>query len=155
MAFSFIVIAFGAGIALAVQAAINSQLSVAVANQPLLAAAISFSTGAITLLLLCWWKADLIGALQHLPKQPFWKFLGGPLGALAVFTTVFLAPKIGVSNMLFFIIIGQLVAALIIDHFGLMGMPIRAVNGWKIFGFMVILLGLGIFFFAEKLFIAD
>lgn len=154
MAFSFIIIAFCAGIALAVQAAINSQLSAVVTNQPLVAAFISFSTGAITLFFICLWKADLITALQHLPKQPLWKFLGGPLGALAVFTTVFLAPKIGVSNMLFFIIIGQLIAALIIDHFGLIGMPTRLVNGWKILGFAIILLGLGIFFFAEKIFIS-
>lgn len=152
MTFSFIVIALCAGIALASQAAINSQLAASLMGQPLVAAFISFATGTILLLLLCWWKTDFLLALQQIPKQPLWKLIGGSLGALVVFTTIFLSPKMGVTNMLFFIIVAQLVTALVIDHFGLLGMTQRPVNLWQLTGFGIIGLGLTLFFFGKKIF---
>lgn len=152
MTLSFVIIALCAGFALAIQAAINSQLAGALIGQPVVAAFISFLTGTIVLLVICWWKADLAIAWQHIPKQPWWKLIGGPLGVLVVFTTIFLAPKIGVTNMLFFIIVGQLIAAMLIDHFGLLGMNERPMQIWQIIGLLVIALGLTIFFFGKKLF---
>ena len=150
--FFFIIIALSAGAALAIQAAINSQLAGAMNGQPVVAAFISFFTGAVVLFFICLWKADLGIALQHLPKQPWWRFIGGALGALVVFTTIFLAPQIGVTKMLFFIIVGQLIAALIIDHFGLLAMQARPIEIWQIIGFIIISLGLTLFFFGKKLF---
>ncbi|PVX42815.1 transporter family-2 protein [Pasteurella langaaensis DSM 22999] len=152
MAISFIIIALCAGFALSIQAAINSQLASALIGQPAVAALVSFVMGSIVLLVICWWKADLAIAWQHIPKQPWWKLIGGPLGALVVFTTIFLAPKIGVTNMLFFIIIGQLIAATIIDHFGLIGMNVRPIQVWQVIGLIVIACGLTLFFFGKKLF---
>ncbi|WP_300646868.1 DMT family transporter, partial [Paenalcaligenes sp.] len=67
-----------------------------------------------------------------------------------VFSSVFLAPKLGVANMLFFMILGQLVFGLIIDSFGLFHMPVRVINWQKIVGVGLILSGLLIFFFAKK-----
>ncbi|MDY2796470.1 DMT family transporter [[Pasteurella] aerogenes] len=148
----FVIIAFGAGIALATQAAINTQLAAAFAGQSVIAAFISFTTGALLLFLICLWKTDLFVALQEIPKQPWWKIIGGPLGAMVVFTTIFLAPKMGVTNMLFFIIVGQLITAMVIDHFGLLGMAQRPVNLWQIIGVLVIGLGLTLFFFGKKFF---
>ena len=152
MLISFIIIALCAGFALATQAAINSQLASAMAGQPVVAALISFATGTLALFLICIWKADLFEAWQQLPKQPWWKLIGGPLGALVVFTTIFLAPQIGITNMLFFIIVGQLIAATVIDHFGLLGMPARPMQIWQVIGFAIISLGLAIFFFGKKFF---
>ncbi|TCP93434.1 transporter family-2 protein [Cricetibacter osteomyelitidis] len=152
MSIAYLVIAFCAGIALATQAAINSQLSNSLVGQPVVAAFISFATGAITLFFITWWKTDLFEVWHQLPKQSWWKLIGGPLGALVVFTTVFLAPKVGVTNMLFFIIIGQLLTAMVIDHFGLLGMAERPVQIWQFIGMLVIFSGLALFFFGKKWF---
>ncbi|MGQ0286957.1 DMT family transporter [Pasteurellaceae bacterium 22721_9_1] len=152
MFLSFIIIALCAGAALAIQSAINSQLAGAMGGQPVVAAFISFFTGAVVLFSICLWKADLGIAWQHLPKQPWWRFIGGALGALVVYTTIFLAPKIGITNMLFFIIVGQLITAAIIDHFGLLGMAERPTHIWQLIGFVIIACGLTIFFFGKKLF---
>lgn len=148
----FVIIAFCAGIALAIQAAINTQLAAAFAGQSVIAAFVSFTVGALLLFLICLWKTDLFVTLQEIPRQPWWKIIGGPLGAMVVFTTIFLAPKMGVTNMLFFIIVGQLITAMVIDHFGLIGMAQRSVNLWQIIGVLVIGLGLTLFFFGKKFF---
>lgn len=120
--------------------------------QPLVAATVSFATGTLVLLILCFWKADLAGAWQQMPQQAGWKYLGGALGAGFVFTTVLLAPKLGITNMLFFIIIGQLITAAVIDHFGLIGMPVRPFQIWQLLGLLVMAAGLALFFFGRRWF---
>jgi len=39
-----------------------------------------------------------------------------------------IAPKFGVGNAIFFVLLGQLVSAAVIDHFGLMGARISPLN---------------------------
>ncbi|MBF0752592.1 MULTISPECIES: DMT family transporter [unclassified Pasteurella] len=150
MFFIYLLIAFIAGVALASQSAINTQLAKAVGSEPIIATFISFSVGTILLFFVALFKADLWQGLTALPHQPWWKLLGGVLGALAVFTTILLAPKLGITAMLFFIIIGQLLAALTIDHFGLIGMPVREVNITKFVGLIIVGLGLAFYFFGDK-----
>lgn len=152
MFISFIFIAFFAGLAFAIQSAINSQLAGSLSNQPVIAAFLSFAVGTIVLLIICLMKADFFTTLQHFPRQSWWKLIGGVLGAIAVIATIFLAPQIGITNMLFFIIIGQLIGALVIDHFGLIGMAKRPMELWQILGFLTVIFGLSIFFFGKKWF---
>ena len=146
----YIVIAFAAGVALASQAAVNAQLAKAMSGEPIIAALVSFCVGSVALLIIAWLKTDLWGNLANLPSQPWWKLIGGLMGALFVFTTVLLAPKLGITTMLFFVIIGQLVAASVIDHFGLIGMPLREMSGAKLIGLFVVACGLLFYFFGEK-----
>lgn len=148
----YFVLAFLAGIGLATQAAVNTQLSKVVLNQPIIAALLSFASGTIILFIICLFKTNLAEALPNLSGQPLWKFIGGTLGAFAVFMTIFLAPKVGITSMLFFLIIGQLAAAMVIDHYGLLGMPIHLATVWKFIGLFVIMLGLVLFLFADKWF---
>lgn len=148
----FVLMALAGGAALAIQAAINSQLAKGLLTQPLVAATVSFTIGTILLFILCWWKADLSGAWQQMPRQSWWKYLGGVLGAGFILSTVFLAPKLGITNMLFFVIIGQLLTAIVVDHFGLFHMPVRPLEIWHAIGLFVMGIGLALFFFGRRLF---
>lgn len=151
MPLAYFLIALIAGAALASQAAINSRLAQAMLGQPLVSALISFASGTIALLLFCLWKTDLSGALRELPNVASWKLIGGILGAGFVFTTIFLAPKLGITNMLFFVIIGQLCTAAVIDHFGLFGMAQRNFQLSQLIGLLIIGIGLTFYFFGGKL----
>lgn len=146
----YLIMAFSAGAGMAMQAAVNSQLGKALFAQPLYAAFWSFASGTVLLFFLALAKGQLFQALEQIPAQPWWQLIGGLLGAGLVFSSVFLAPKLGVANMLFFMILGQLVFGLIIDSFGLFHMPVRAINWQKIVGVGLMLSGLLIFFFAKK-----
>ena len=48
-------------------------------------------------------------------------FLAGTLVAFYVLTVTWVAPTFGVGNAVFFVLIGQLISAAIIDQFGLFG----------------------------------
>ena len=151
MFFVYIIIALAAGVALATQSAINTQLAKAMSGEAVIATFISFAVGTIVLFFIAWVKTDLWGNLSTVPSQPWWKLIGGILGAVVVFTTVLLAPKLGITAMLFFIIVGQLITAATIDHFGLIGMPIREVNITKFIGLIIVAFGLVFYFFGDKL----
>ena len=151
MFFVYLIIALAAGVALATQSAINTQLAKAMSGEAVIATFISFAVGTIVLFFIAWVKTDLWGNLSAIPSQPWWKLIGGVLGAIVVFTTVLLAPKLGIIAMLFFIIVGQLITAATIDHFGLIGMPIREVNITKFIGLIIVAFGLVFYFFGDKL----
>ena len=151
MFFVYLIIALAAGVALATQSAINTQLAKAMSGEAVIATFISCGVGTIVLFVIAWVKTDLWGNLSAIPSQPWWKLIGGVLGAIVVFTTVLLAPKLGITAMLFFIIVGQLITAATIDHFGLIGMPIREVNITKFIGLIIVAFGLVFYFFGDKL----
>ena len=151
MFFVYLIIALVAGVALATQSAINTQLAKARSGEAVIATFICFAVGTIVLFFIAWVKTDLWGNLSTVPSQPWWKLIGGILGAVVVFTTVLLAPKLGITAMLFFIIVGQLITAATIDHFGLIGMPIREVNITKFIGLIIVAFGLVFYFFGDKL----
>ena len=151
MFFVYLIVALAAGVALATQSAINTQLAKAMSGEAVIATFISFAVGTIVLFFIAWVKTDLWGNLSAIPSQPWWKLIGGILGAIVVFTTVLLAPKLGITAMLFFIIVGQLITAATIDHFGLIGMPIREVNITKFIGLIIVAFGLVFYFFGDKL----
>ena len=146
----FYLIAFAAGIALASQAAINSQLSKAVGDQPVAAALISFFTGTLVLLAITLMKANVSEIWVNLPQQQWWKWTGGLMGAFLVCSSIIVAPKVGVANMLLFIILGQLLSGLLIDHYGFLGMPIKHIDWSKILGVGIVLIGMVVFFFGHK-----
>lgn len=135
---------------MAMQAAINSQLGKALMGQSLYAALWSFATGTVFLLILGLSKGQLGQALAQIPHQPWWQLIGGLLGSGLVLTSIVLAPKIGVANMLFFMILGQIIFGLVIDGFGLFHMPVRPINWSKVLGVALMIVGLVIFVFSKR-----
>jgi len=61
------------------------------------------------------------GALVKLTTAPKHLFFAGVLLAFYVLSITAIAPKFGVGNAIFFVLIGQLISAAAIDHFGLFG----------------------------------
>jgi bacterial/archaeal transporter family-2 protein len=102
-----------AGATLGTQAAINAMVSRAFGS-PIIAAAISFGTGALVLLVVALAVARMQGAAF---------VSGGALGVVYLTTVIFLTPRIGAAPTMGFVIAGQLIAGLLIDSFGFFGLP--------------------------------
>ncbi|KAA9001267.1 DMT family transporter [Affinibrenneria salicis] len=146
----YLLMALAGGAGLSVQAAVNSRLSAGVGGQPLIAALISFLIGGLCLLAVALIQADWQSVGSNIAQQSWWRWLGGIIGAVFVFTSIFLAPKLGVSNTMFLFIIGQLAAGMAIDNFGWLQMPLRPVHWWKLAGMGVMLIGLALFMFGDR-----
>ena len=88
MFFVYLIIALAAGVALATQSAINTQLAKAMSGEAVIATFISFAVGTIVLFFIAWVKTDLWGNLSTVPSQPWWKLIGGILGAVVVLSLI-------------------------------------------------------------------
>lgn len=144
-------LAFCVGIFISVQAAVNSQLAHALHSNSVVAALISFSVGTAVLAIAAFAKGGAGEAFSALGQQPLWKLSGGALGAAFVFGTVFLAPQIGLLNMVVLVIAGQLMMSMAIDHFGLVQMAARKVSLIRVAGTLVVLLGVSLTLFGDRI----
>ena len=140
MKFQYYLISILAGVAVAFQTGVNSQLRTDT-NNPVLTALISFGVGTIALLVLYFTIFRQTPTFPHHYTYEWWKFTGGLLGVLYVTGVVIAAPRIGAANALAFIVGGQFVAAIIIDHFGFMNLPVTPVSWYRISGIVLLLLG--------------
>jgi transporter family-2 protein len=133
----YLILALAAGACLPTQAGINAYLNLWT-RSPVLAAAISFAVGTMALILYALVRRIPVPAVTGLSVYPWWIWSGGFLGAFFVATTVFLAPKLGATSMLAFIVAGQMLASLLLDHFGLLGYPVQTVNLWRLTGAIMV-----------------
>jgi transporter family-2 protein len=131
-------IMLAAGIGIPLLAALNAALGVRL-GAPVAAAAILFAVAfaATALGLLVTGPGALRGALAAPPHL----FLAGLLVAFYVLSITFIAPRIGVGNAVFFVLLGQLVSAAAIDHFGLFGAVQSPLSAMRAGGIAVMALG--------------
>lgn len=139
------------GLVVPLQAAINNQLKAVIGGSTILAALVSFAIGTLALLAVACLTGQKMSGLLQLPRVEWWMLLGGILGALFVFGTTFLAPRIGVAAMLSLIIAGQILASLLFDRQGLLGMPLRDINGWRLAGAVLVIAGVLLVNFGDRL----
>ena len=136
----FYVLPVLAGITIAVQSGINAQLRVAV-NNPMLAAFISFFTGTVVLTLILFFSKQALPPLSTFASISWYKFMGGLLGVFVVTNAIVSVQQIGAANMYVLIIGGQLLAAMVMDHFGVLGLKQNPVTLQKISGVLLLVAG--------------
>lgn len=129
-----------AGVAITVQSGINSQLRVAL-QHPIMAAFISFLTGTIALGLILLFSRTAYPALDSYSNISWYKFSGGLFGVFVVTVTLLSVAEIGAANMFVLIIAGQLITALLMDQFGLLGMKVNPVTLQKLLGILLLVCG--------------
>jgi transporter family-2 protein len=114
-----------AGVGIPVLAALNAQLGGRIGS-PAAAASVLFVVAFAVALVVA-----LIVAPQGYTKlatAPRHLFLGGVLIAFYLLSITFIAPHFGIGNAVFFVLLGQLFSAALIDHYGLFGAQISPVS---------------------------
>ena len=129
-----------AGIGIPVLAALNAALGVRLGS-PAAAATVLF----VVAFLACATVMLLTGpqALAKLATAPRHLLLAGLLVAFYVLSVTWIAPSFGVGNAVFFVLLGQLVSAAAIDHFGLFGARATPMGATRALG--IALMALGVF----------
>ncbi len=139
------------GLILPLQAAINNQLKFGLGGSTLLAALVSFLVGSICLFVISMLTGQKLQNLAGVARVEWWMLLGGCMGALFVFGTTFLAPRMGVAAMISLIIAGQVCASLLLDRLGILDLPVRELGGWRVLGAVLVIVGVGLVNFGDRL----
>jgi len=136
----YMLLALAAGAMMPTQAATNNKMAIVV-DSPILSAFISFFIGTIALFIYVLISGVPLGNLASAKEAPAIAWIGGLLGAFFVTAAVMLVPRLGVAMTFSLIIAGQMIVTLIIDHFGLLGVPMREVSLARIGGILLIAAG--------------
>lgn len=130
-----------AGGLLGTQPSVNGSLGKSVAH-PLQASLISFGSGTAILLLVTLGIGKFPPEFVVNPRSlPWWIWFGGAIGVIMVSTSLFFVPRIGSLPWFAAVMTGQTIAALILDHFGLLGNPKTPISLLRVFGTLLLVLG--------------
>lgn len=135
---------FATGVGIPIMAVLNGRLGSQLGS-PRAAAFLLFVLGALI--------SGVAMATMGAPTQgwfvaPPLYYAGGMLVAFYVLSLTYSAPRIGVANAVFFVLVGQIIAAGLIDQFGLFGAMKSPLNGTRLFGIALMLVGT---YFARRL----
>jgi len=129
-----------AGAFMPTQAATNNKMATVVAS-PILATFISFVVGTGALFAFALISGESISNLSSVRNAQPIAWLGGLLGAFYVAATVTLVPRLGVALTFSLIIAGQMIVTLVIDHFGLLDVPVKELSIARVAGVLLITAG--------------
>jgi len=138
-----LVLVFIAGVLVPPAVALNSILG-KMLKSPTLSALVVMTVGAIFMVLLS------LGFRQNFPegnmvsKIPWFVWLGGIPITLYMIIMNYNVPKVGVGLSTSLVVAGQLVIGLIIDHFGLFGLPQASFSMGRFCGFLAIVGGVAL-----------
>tara|TARA_Y100000294_G_C8370124_1_gene262383 strand:- start:16 stop:459 length:444 start_codon:yes stop_codon:yes gene_type:complete len=139
MGYPYIILALAVGLVLPLQVGINAELARRVLS-PMTASFFSFAIGTLGLLVCAWIVRVPWPGWSTLVTFPSWMWLGGLIGAFAVFGGVVSGPKIGFLALVSLVLAGQLIASLILDHNGWLGFPVRELSLGRISGSILLLI---------------
>lgn len=141
MAFFWSLLGILSGAFIAVQAPINSQLARGL-GLPVAAAAFSFLSGAVVLgiITIAVTRMQDISLDWRAPAP--WLFVaGGVLGGAYVTVSTLLIPRIGAAALMAFLVAGQLLAGMLIDRAGFLGVAVREISLGRVAGAVLLLAG--------------
>lgn len=129
-----VIVGLAAGGLLGMQPSVNGQLGLSV-HHPLQAALISFGSGTVLLTVISLALGVFPPSFRNMPGElPWWIWCGGAIGVVMVTTSLILVPRIGSLPWFAAVMTGQIVAALLLDHFGLLGNPRAAASPLRLLG---------------------
>lgn len=131
-----------AGIGIPTLAALNAALGVRLESPVAAAVVVLFCVALLSVLTV--WGVTGAGGLGGLPEAPRHLLLGGCLVAFYVLSVTIIAPRFGIGNAVFFVLLGQLISAAAIDHFGLFGARVSPLTLTRASGIAVMALGVWI-----------
>jgi bacterial/archaeal transporter family-2 protein len=125
---------------LPVQFAVNSNLRNFLGG-PLAAAAASFVAGTIALAVAAFAVQRSLPEPDSVAGAPWWAWTGGLLGAVFVLASIVLTPRLGTATTVGLILTGQVIASRLIDHFGLIRVPVHEATLPRILRALLIVAG--------------
>ena len=132
-------LAFAAGLGGAVQIAVQGRLGDRVGSlEALTTAAVVGGIIALSALLIA--RRSLAGVGEAV-GGPKWQLLGGVMGVFIVFAITVAGPRIGVVATTAFLIAAQFALASVIDRYGLFGVERIPLNGPRVLGIVLLVVG--------------
>jgi transporter family-2 protein len=133
MRYVLLALAMISGATIPIQIAANKRLFEAV-KSPVLTVAIVLSLSAILAWIISFTVPAARGELSGATETPWWAWLSVVLITFAIVVQISNAKQEGSGPLIALIVAGQLGCAMLIDHFGALGMEKEPIRWWKVVG---------------------
>ena len=137
----YLLLALITGALIPVQAATNAAFSKSIGN-PFITCLMVFIVGLIGMILFTIFSKTSLPSPAQLTAAPIYGYLGGIIVAIYVVMITILVPRIGVATAIAFIVTGQILCAVAIDHFGLFNVQVRPVDMTRVAGVLLMIGGI-------------
>jgi transporter family-2 protein len=133
-------LALAAGTSFVVQQAVNSNLRMEIGSA-WWAGFVSYLGGTIVMLTMVVFTREPLLSLNLIWRSSWWSWIGGLFGAIYIAISILLLPRIGAFTVVALIVIGQLAASLVFDHFGILNVPHHPITLPRIAGGLFLVAG--------------
>jgi transporter family-2 protein len=130
-----------AGATLALQVGMNATMR-GHAGSPMAAALVNFAIGTLFLVVAVAAGRGGFAGIAQAAGAPWWAWGAGILGGLYIAASAAFGPMIGGATFLALIVAGQMIAALTLDHYGLLGFPVRPLDATRLVGALLVVGGM-------------
>ena len=138
-----------AGAVVPFQSAINANLGRGLGH-PLWATLASLLVSIVVLLPVMLALRLPLPSLTFISQAPLWMWTGGAFGVCFISLALMLLPKLGASGFIALALAGQVVASLLLDHFGWFGLVERQMSLTRVLGAVLLIGGVVLIQFSES-----
>ena len=135
-----ILLAVAAGVSIVVQQVLNSNLRMAL-NSAAWSGFMSYFVGVVCMALLALALRDPFPPAGVAARIPWWAWSGGLFGAIFIGLAIFLVPLLGAATFIALLVTGQMLASVVFDHFGWMGLAQRSADLPRLLGVALVIGG--------------
>ncbi|MDP9690923.1 UNVERIFIED_ORG: transporter family-2 protein [Pseudomonas mohnii] len=137
-----------AGAVVPFQSAINANLGRGLGH-PLWATLASLMVSILVLLPIMLAMRLPLPSMAFIGKAPLWMWGGGAFGVCFISLALVLLPKLGASGFMALALAGQVVASLVLDHFGWFGLVERQMTMPRVLGALLLIGGVVLIQFGD------
>ena len=132
--------ALGAGISVAVQQVLNGSLRASLSS-PTWAGFVSYLGGLLTMIVVLIAMREQLPSWKLVTATPWWAWSGGILGGVFILLVILLLPSLGAAMLLALVVAGQMLAAVVMDHFGAFGLTQHSLSISRLLGVALVIGG--------------
>jgi bacterial/archaeal transporter family-2 protein len=139
-AFGLYLLALGAGVSFIFQQAVNSTLRTELGS-PWWAGFISYLGGTLAMfaMVIALREPWLTGPMVS--RTGWMSWTGGIFGAIYIAISILLLPRLGAATVVALLVLGQMLGAIVFDHFGILGVPQHPISALRILGALLLVGG--------------
>jgi transporter family-2 protein len=134
------VLAVLAGASVTIQQVLNADLRMAL-NSAAWSGFVSYFVGVACMALFALALRDPIPSVAVAGRIPWWAYSGGLFGAIFIGLAIFLVPQFGAATFIVLLVTGQMLASVMFDHFGWLGLAQRSIDLPRLIGIALLIGG--------------
>jgi transporter family-2 protein len=122
-----IVLTIAAGVSVVIQQALNANLRTAIGSAAW-SGVVSYFVGLVAVGAFAIVLREPLPSAGIIAGSPWWAWSGGVFGAIFISLAILLIPQMGAATFIALFVAGQMLASLMLDHYGWLGLEQRSID---------------------------